>query len=47
MLISASVHDDVIPFDGVEKYVSKLKDCVSIHQKKSRSCDSITSITVN
>jgi len=32
MLVVASKWDDVIPFEGVQKYVNKLKLCVKQHQ---------------
>ena len=32
MYIAASRHDEVIPFEGVEKYVDKLQTCIKQHK---------------
>ena len=31
MYIMASIHDDVIPFEGVKKYVEKLQHCIKLY----------------
>lgn len=33
MYITAARHDDVIPFEGVQRYVKKLQDCIKQHKK--------------
>ena len=35
MLVLASKQDSIIPFEGVQKYVSKLKLCVQQHQSNT------------
>ena len=35
MLVTASKQDDVIPFEGVQKYVNKLQFCLQQHQMKA------------
>ena len=32
MFISASTIDEIVPFEGVEKYVTKLKQCIQTHR---------------
>ena len=35
MLVAASRRDPMIPFNGVEQYVTHLRQCVSEHKKQS------------
>lgn len=41
MYVMAARHDDVIPFEGVTKYVDKLQSCIKQHQCVARGLSAV------